>query len=199
MEFSEEGNKINTHSEDKNDKNEIIDEKKEKEIKRINRIDKELKYKSIYLNNNYGNNTEEGKDSCNMALIDNFLEKEKQYNKSQPWNKLNKIDKLNKLRCFCKRFSEENSFSESNKEDLSNYLIKSLDQKKFTKIKDINYNKDEGFIKDIPGLFFDKKKKTFTIKSQEKDRVSTSKNLAPKTKKSKIQTKKNKSRENKKE
>ena len=60
-------------------------------------------------------------------------------------------------------------------------------------------NKEEGFIKDIPGLFFDKKKKIFTIKCQEKDRVSTSKNLAPKTKKSKIQTKKNKSRENKKE
>lgn len=198
MEFTEEGNKININSEDKTDKNEIINEKKEKELKRINRIDKELKYKSIYLNNNYGNNTEKEKDSCNMDIIDNFLEKEKQSNKSQPWNKLNKIDKIDKLNSFCERFSEENSFSESNKENLYNYLIKALDQKKFTKIKDINYNKDEGFIKDIPGLFFDKKKKIFTIKSQD-NRVSTSKNLAPKTKKSKIQTKKNKSRENKKE
>jgi len=198
MEFTEEGNKININSEDKTDKNEIIDEKKEKELKRINRIDKELKYKSIYLNNNYGNNTEKEKDSCDMDIIDNFLEKEKQSNKSQPWNKLNKIDKIDKLNSFCERFSEENSFSESNKENLYNYLIKALDQKKFTKIKDINYNKDEGFIKDIPGLFFDKKKKIFTIKSQD-NRVSTSKNLAPKTKKSKIQTKKNKSRENKKE
>ena len=198
MEITEEGNKININSEDKTDKNEIIDEKKEKELKRINRIDKELKYKSIYLNNNYGNNTEKEKDSCDMDIIDNFLEKEKQSNKSQPWNKLNKIDKIDKLNSFCERFSEENSFSESNKENLYNYLIKALDQKKFTKIKDINYNKDEGFIKDIPGLFFDKKKKIFTIKSQD-NRVSTSKNLAPKTKKSKIQTKKNKSRENKKE
>jgi hypothetical protein len=198
MEFTEEGNKININSEDKTDKNEIIDEKKEKELKRINRIDKELKYKSIYLNNNYGNNTEKEKDSCNMDIIDNFLEKEKQSNKSQPWNKLNKIDKIDKLNSFCERFSEENSFSESNKEDLYNYLIRALDQKKFTKIKDINYNKEEGFIKDIPGLFFDKKKKIFTIKSSD-NRVSTSKNLAPKTKKSKIQTKKNKSRENKKE
>jgi hypothetical protein len=198
MEFTEEGNKINKNSEDKTDKNEIIDEKKEKELKRINRIDKELKYKSIYLNNNYGNNTEKEKDSCNMDIIDNFLEKEKQSNKSQPWNKLNKIDKIDKLKSFCERFSEENSFSESNKEDLHNYLIRALDQKKFTKIKDINYNKEEGFIKDIPGLFFDKKKKIFTIKSLD-NRVSTSKNLAPKTKKSKIQTKKNKSRENKKE
>lgn len=202
MEFTEEGNKINKNSEKnniENEKNEIIDEKKEKELKRINRIDKELKYKSIYLNNNYGNNnTEKEKDSCNMDIIDTFLEKEKQINKSQPWNKLNKIDKLNKLSSFCERFSEENSFSESNKEDLQNYLIRSLDQKKFTKIKDINYNKEEGFIKDIPGLFFDKKKKIFTIKSLD-NRVSTSKNLAPKTKKSKIQTKKNKSRENKKE
>jgi len=197
MEFTEEGNKINKNSDEKN---EIIDEKKEKELKRINRIDKELKYKSIYLNNNYGtnNNAEKDSDSCNMDKIDNFLEKEKETNKSQPWNKLNKTHKVDKLRSFCERFSEENSFSESNKEELQNYLLKALDQKKFTKIKDINYNKDEGFIKDIPGLFFDKKKKIFTIKSQD-NRVSTSKNLAPKTKKSKIQTKKNKSRENKKD
>ena len=197
MEFTEEGNKINKNSDEKN---EIIDEKKEKELKRINRIDKELKYKSIYLNNNYGtnNNDEKNSDSCNMDKIDNFLEKEKETNKSQPWNKLNKTHKVDKLRSFCERFSEENSFSESNKEELQNYLLKALDQKKFTKIKDIIYNKDEGFIKDIPGLFFDKKKKIFTIKSQD-NRVSTSKNLAPKTKKSKIQTKKNKSRENKKD
>ena len=75
--------------------------------------------------------------------------------------------------------------------------MRSLDNKKFTKIKDINYNKDEGVVKDIPGLSFNKNKKVFTIKNQD-NRISTSKNLAPKTKKSKIQTKKNKSRENKK-
>jgi hypothetical protein len=201
MEFTDEGNKIINNS--SGEKNEIVDEKKkkeEREQKRINRIDKELKYKSIYLNNNYATGgTEKDKDSCAMDVIDNFLEKEKETNKSQPWNKLNKTHKVEKLRTFCDRFSKENSFSEISKENLQNYLIKALDQKKFTKIKDINYNKDDGFIKDIPGLFFDKKKKIFTIKSQDKDRVSTSKNLAPKTKKSKIQTKKNKSRENKKE
>ena len=164
-----------------NDKNEIIDEKKEKEKKRINRIDKELKYKSIYLNNNYAsNNTEPSSDACNMDVIDNFLEKEKETNKSQPWNKLNKTHKIDKLKKYCDHFSEENKLSETSNAHLLSYLLKALDNKKFTKIKDITYNKEDGIIKDIPGLFFDKKKKIFTIKCQEKDRVSTSKNLAPK-------------------
>ena len=206
MEFKTEGDKID------NEKNVIIekisnkeisqteiDEKKEKELKRINRVDKELKYKSIYLNSGYKGEDENiiTKEACNMDVIDNYLEKEKELNKSQPWNKLNKTNKIDKLKDFCSRFSEENMFSETTKENLEKFLLRSLDNKKFTKIKDINYNKDEGIVKDIPGLSFNKNKKVFTIKNQD-NRISTSKNLAPKTKKSKIQTKKNKSRENKK-
>uniref|UniRef100_A0A6C0BRK9 Uncharacterized protein n=1 Tax=viral metagenome TaxID=1070528 RepID=A0A6C0BRK9_9ZZZZ len=196
MEFTENGNKIVDVKKDGSES--IEDNKNEKNKKRMERIDNELKYKSIYLNNNYTNATPNTKNSCAMELIDNFLEKEKETNKSQPWNKLNKKNKVEKIIHYCNVFSEENSFSESNNEELQRYLLKALDNKKFTKIKDINYNKEDGVIKDIPGLFFDKKKKIFTIKNQD-NRVSTSKNLAPKTKKSKILSKKNKSRENKKD
>lgn len=193
MEFNNEGkNEIVENSKTE------IDEKKEKELKRISRVDKELKYKSIYLNSGYkGDEENNNKESCNMDIIDNYLEKEKELNKSQPWNKLNKTNKIDKLKDFCSRFSEENMFSETTKENLEKFLLRSLDNKKFTKIKDINYNKEEGLIKDIPGLSFNKNKKVFTIKSQD-NRILTSKNLAPKTKKSKDKTKKNKSRENKK-
>ena len=205
MEFTNEGDKNNLDKSE-SEKNVIIensntkiDEKKEKELKRISRVDKELKYKSIYLNTGYKGEEENinNKEPCDLKVIDSYLEKEKELNKSQPWNKLNKTNKIDKLKDFCHRFSEENSFSETTKENLEKFLLKSLDNKKFTKIKDINYNKDEGLVKDIPGLSFNKNKKVFTIKSQD-NRISTSKNLAPKTKKSKIQTKKNKSRENKK-
>ena len=193
MEFNNEGkNEIVENSKTE------IDEKKEKELKRISRVDKELKYKSIYLNTGYkGDEENNNKESCNMDIIDNYLEKEKELNKSQPWNKLNKTNKIDKLKDFCSRFSEENMFSETTKENLEKFLLRSLDNKKFTKIKDINYNKEEGLIKDIPGLSFNKNKKVFTIKNQD-NRILTSKNLAPKTKKSKDKTKKNKSRENKK-
>tara|TARA_Y100000816_G_C25777301_1_gene407817 strand:+ start:38 stop:640 length:603 start_codon:yes stop_codon:yes gene_type:complete len=198
MEFNNEGkNEIEKNVVVENSNTEI-DEKKEKELKRISRVDKELKYKSIYLNTGYkGDEENNNKESCNMDIIDNYLEKEKEFNKSQPWNKLNKTNKIDKLKDFCCRFSEENMFSDGTKDNLEKFLLKSLDNKKFTKIKDINYNKEEGLIKDIPGLSFNKNKKVFTIKNQD-NRILTSKNLAPKTKKSKDKTKKNKSRENKK-
>jgi len=197
MEFNESKNEIEKNVIVENSNTEI-DEKKEKELKRISRVDRELQYKSIYLNTGYkGDEENNNKESCNMDIIDNFLEKEKELNKSQPWNKLNKTNKIDKLKDFCCRFSEENMFSETTKENLEKFLLRSLDNKKFTKIKDINYNKEEGIIKDIPGLSFNKNKKVFTLKNQD-NRILTSKNLAPKTKNSRDKTKKNKSRENKK-
>jgi hypothetical protein len=187
MEHSEENNKVS----DENLNIEI-----DKKLKRITKVDNELKYKSIYLNSYNGGNNNEG---CNMEKLDNFLEKEKENNKSQPWNKLNKTNKIEKLKEFSKKYSITNDYSEEQTALLEDYLLKALDNKKFSKVKDITYIKDDGIIKDIPGLVYNKKSKMFTIKNQD-NRLTTSKNLAPKTKKSKsgnVKSKKNKSHEKK--
>ena len=53
-----------------------------------------------------------------------------------------------------------------------------LDKKKLQRVKDVNYNKDTGEIKDIPALCFNKPSNHFTLKNLDK-RVSTLKGLAP--------------------
>ena len=61
------------------------------------------------------------------------------------------------------------------------YLIDSLDKKKLQRVKDVNYNKDTGEIKDIPALYFNKPTNHFTLKNLDK-RVSTLRGLTPKKK-----------------
>jgi len=65
--------------------------------------------------------------------------------------------------------------------------------KKLNRVKDVNYDKETGIIKDIPPLCYIKQTQHFTLKNIDK-RVSTLKSLAPKklqgTHKNKVLTKK---------
>jgi len=54
-----------------------------------------------------------------------------------------------------------------------------LDRKKFQRVKDVDYDKTTGEIKDIPAIFYNKPTKHFTLKNTDK-RVSTLKSLPPK-------------------
>ena len=96
MEHTEENIKLS----DEKDNVEI-----DKKLKKISKVDNELKYKSIYLNSYNGStpNNSNNNSGCNMEKLDNFLEKEKEHNKSQPWNKLNKTNKIEKLKIFCEK------------------------------------------------------------------------------------------------
>ena len=58
------------------------------------------------------------------------------------------------------------------------------------RVKDVNYNKDTGEIKNIPALFFNKPLTHFTLKNIDK-RVSTLKGLAPKKKQGTVKNIKN--------
>ena len=66
-----------------------------------------------------------------------------------------------------------------------------LDKKKLQKVKEVNYNKDTGEIKDIPALFYNKPSNHFTLKNLDK-RISTLKGLPPKKKQGTAKNIKNK-------
>ena len=51
-----------------------------------------------------------------------------------------------------------------------------LDRKKLQRVKDVNYDKVLGEIKDIPALFYNKTNKHFTLKNMD-NRISTFKSL----------------------
>ena len=139
---------------------------------------KTLKYKSMILN---GVPWPESKSSTDLANLDKFLENEKITNSNEPWSKLDKTAKIKKLSIFAENYKNNNNLSEVEYQELISFFRDGLDKKKLKRVKDVNYNKETGEIKDIPALYFNKPIHHFTLKNIDK-RVSTLRGLAPKKK-----------------
>jgi len=139
---------------------------------------KTIKYKSMILN---GMSWPESKSSTDLANLDKFLENEKINNAGEPWSKLDKTAKIKKLTVFADKYKEQNNLSQLEYQQLISFFRDCLDKKKLQRVKDVNYNKETGEIKDIPALHFNKPSTHFTLKNVDK-RVSTLRGLAPKKK-----------------
>ena len=137
---------------------------------------KTIQYKTMLLNH------KEIKDNikCDSSTnVEDFLQKESQMHKVEPWNKLDKTTKIKKLEMYADKLKEDNKLTTEEVNHLGKYLTGCLDKKRLQKTSDVTYNKEEGFIENISGLIFDKKKRKFTLKKAEK-RVSTLRALPPK-------------------
>jgi len=149
---------------------------------------KTLKYKSMILN---GVPWPESKSSSDLANLDKFLENEKITNSNEPWSKLDKTAKIKKLTLFADNYKISNNLTDVEYDQLIAFFRDCLDKKKLQRVKDVNYNKETGEIKDIPALFYNKSSNHFTLKNIDK-RVSTLKGLTPKKKQGTVKNLKNK-------
>ena len=137
---------------------------------------KNIKYKTMLLS---GVPLHETKSSNDLLNLEKFLEDEKNNNKNEPWCKLDKTIKFKKLSLFAEHYKVTNSLNDEESDILLYFLKDCIDRKKLQRVKDVNYDKVTGAIKDIPALTYVKTTKHFTLKNMDK-RVSTLKSLAPK-------------------
>jgi len=137
---------------------------------------KNIKFKTMLLSSNIDLNPNV-KDDINN--IDIFLEKESILNKSEPWNKLDKTIKIRKLNDYVNMLSKEHKLNTLEIKNIKKQLMDALDKKQLIKVKDIQYDKENGIIKNIPNLHFNSTTRKFTLKKSEKH-ISASKSLAPK-------------------
>ena len=143
---------------------------------------KNIKYKTMLLK---GTPLHETKSSDDLSNLEKFFEKEMSNNNNEPWCKLNKTIKVKKIADFIITYKEANNLDEDESKLLAIFLKESLDKKKLNRVKDVNYDKVTGLIKEIPALIYTKSNRHFTLKNLDK-RVSTLKSLTP----MKTQTKK---------
>jgi hypothetical protein len=80
---------------------------------------------------------------------------------------------------FAEKYKIEKELTEEENQTLITFLKECLDKKKLQRIKDIIYDRENGEVKEIPALFFNKSNKHFTLKNMDK-RVSTLKSLPQK-------------------
>jgi len=138
---------------------------------------KNLKYKTMLLS---GVVFKESKSTANdLCNLEKFLEDNKNNTQIEPWSKLDKTLKIKKLLSFAETYAKDKDLTSEEASLLVAFLKDSLDRKKFQRVKDVDYDKTTGEIKDIPAIFYNKPTKHFTLKNTDK-RVSTLKSLPPK-------------------
>ena len=138
---------------------------------------KNLKYKTMLLS---GVVFKESKSTANdLCNLEKFLEDNKNNTQIEPWSKLDKTLKTKKLLSFAETYAKDKDLTSEEALLLVAFLKDSLDRKKFQRVKDVDYDKTTGEIKDIPAIFYNKPTKHFTLKNTDK-RVSTLKSLPPK-------------------
>jgi len=149
---------------------------------------KNIKYKTMLLS---GNIVKETKSSNDLSNLEKFLENDKNNNQNEPWSKLDKTAKTKKLLQYAELYTQKNNLNKQEENGLVIFLKDCLDRKKLQRVKDVEYDKTTGEVKDIPALSFNKSNNHFTLKNIDK-RISTLKSLPPKkvrgTIKNKIET-----------
>jgi len=150
-----------------------------------------IEYQNMLVSGNFKRNNTPNKDDIKTIYnIEEFLEKEKNFESKLPWNKLNKMKKYEKICIYINKLSEDKDISDKNKKDILSIIKIALNKKKLQRVKDVVYNKETGIIKNIPSIEYDSKEKKLSFNLNEK-KQSTLKSLAPKkgslNKKSKIQ------------
>ena len=137
---------------------------------------KNIMYKTMLLG---GAPLVETKSSNDLSNIEKYLEEEKLSNGNEPWSKLDKTVKIRKLTEYVEQTKVEKNWTEEDANGLITFFKDCLDRKKLFRVKDVNYDKTKGQVKDVPALVFHKATKHFTLKNIDK-RVSTLKSLPPK-------------------
>lgn len=134
-------------------------------------------YYSMYTNDNSLNKSQNEMDPFEF---DKLLENEKTTNSNQTWNKLDTVTKIKKLQSYADDYGKNNSLSEDDITILKQFFASAVRCNKLKKNKDIVYDKDTGIVTDVPGLFYSKLNKKYTIKNLDSKHVSTMKTYTPK-------------------
>jgi hypothetical protein len=124
--------------------------------------------------------------NTNNNTLSNFLNNETIANEKENWCKLDKTQKVKKLINYVEVLEKKYYLTSEETNKCKSYLIKCLERKALSKAKDVNYDKSDGLIIDIPHLLFDITTRNFLLKKDDKH-VSTVKSL-PLDKKVKVKT-----------
>jgi len=128
---------------------------------------KNLQYKTL-LNKKSKLEVKNVDDSLNnISNIEKLLEKEKTFSKNNSWNKLDKTMKILHLNNYVDNYSA-NELTSKEKADFKKYLINLINRKQLQKKTDINYNKKDNKIIDIPAINFNKDTRKFKQKRSDK-------------------------------
>jgi len=165
-----------------NSKNNLSDKNKKEKTDYCKEL-KNIAYKTMLLN---GHEIVPDVNNTNNNTLSKYLEDETSANQKENWSKLDKTQKVKKLINHVEFLEKKFTLNEDEVSKCKKYLLKCLERKALTKVKDVNYDKEKGIITTIPNLHFDTNTRVFALKKDDKH-ISTVKCL-PQENKSKTRT-----------
>ena len=165
-----------------NSKNNLSDKNKKEKTDYCKEL-KNIAYKTMLLN---GHEIVPDVNNTNNNTLSKYLEDETSANQKENWSKLDKTQKVKKLINHVEILTKKYTLNDDETNKCQKYLLKCLERKALTKVKDVHYDKDNGIITTIPNLHFDNVSRIFALKKDEKH-ISTIKCL-PQENKSKART-----------
>jgi hypothetical protein len=165
-----------------NPKNNISDKNKKEKTDYCKEL-KNIAYKTMLLN---GHEIVPDVNNTNNNTLSKYLEDETSANQKENWSKLDKTQKVKKIINHVELLEKKYTLNEDEVSKCKKYLLKCLERKALTKVKDVHYDKEKGIITTIPNLHFDNSSRVFSLKKDEKH-ISTVKCL-PQENKSKART-----------
>jgi hypothetical protein len=163
-------------------KNNLSDKNKKEKTDYCKEL-KNIAYKTMLLN---GHEIVPDVNNTNNNTLSKYLEDETSANQKENWSKLDKTQKVKKLINHVELLEKKFTLNEDEVSKCKKYLLKCLERKALTKVKDVNYDKEKGIITTIPNLHFDNSTRVFALKKDDKH-ISTVKCL-PQENKSKTRT-----------
>ena len=165
-----------------NSKNNLSEKSKKEKTDYCKEL-KNIAYKTMLLN---GHEIVPDVNNTNNNTLSKYLEDETCANQKENWSKLDKTQKVKKLITHVELLQNKFTLNEDEVSKCKKYLLKCLERKALTKVKDVHYDKEKGIITTIPNLHFDNSSRVFSLKKDEKH-ISTVKCL-PQENKSKART-----------
>ena len=165
-----------------NSKNNLSDKNKKEKTDYCKEL-KNIAYKTMLLN---GHEIVPDVNNTNNNTLSKYLEDETSANQKENWSKLDKTQKVKKLINHVEFLEKKFTLNEDEVSKCKKYLLKCLERKALTKVKDVHYDKEKGIITTIPNLHFDTNTRVFALKKDDKH-ISTVKCL-PQENKSKTRT-----------
>lgn len=143
-----------------------------------------LKYKTMIMT---GNTLEtKVENQANEQTINSFLMKEMTHNKKQAWSRLTKTDKINKVKTYINTILQKNNNLTNEESSCAlEYIRRLIERNKLTKNSELEYNEEEGIIKNIFIIYFNKISRKFTLNKEFKQSSSQKKKNTNSTKKKK--------------
>jgi len=150
---------------------------------------KTIQYKTQLLKgSNFNFNTQQ---QSNSDLIEDLLDQERNTQKPLIWTKLEKNICIQKLNDYADKYGDINNLNEEDIINLKEYLLNAFLKQRLSKTKEVDYDKDNQVILNIPNLIFNKNSKKYTLRKTDK-KTSALSSLG----KGRVATRKNKQNKN---